>query len=344
MNTGHFPVANPHGFSETLDDKHSLSPWWVSAEAARFISVQIRTENPFYDDSYQMNSANLGPYGDAVYRELLPAIDQAFRTIGQPWGRTVTGGSTGGWVPAATMVKYPGLFAGSWSGFPDSLDFRAHQVIDVYSDANAYVTEDPWERIPRPAARKTTGDSQWMVAQENYYELAVGNRGRSQGQWDIWAAVFGPQGRDGYPAPIWDKQSGVIDHDVAAHWKTHFDLTSIVTSNWATLGPRLAGRMHFYVGSEDTFFLNNAVGLFEQATGTLDCPPARFQFIYGFGQPHDWYPVSMPEMFTTMADFIARHAPTGTDTSGWRGAQQPPALMLTPGRQIVDGGIVMYGA
>jgi hypothetical protein len=168
--------------------------------------------------------------------------------------------------------------------------------------------------------------------------------GRSQGQWDIWAAVFGPQGRDGYPAPIWDKQSGVIDHDVAAHWKTHFDLTSIVTSNWAALGPRLAGRMHFYVGSEDTFFLNNAVELFEQATDTLDSPPARFQFIYGFGQPHDWYPVSMPDMFTTMADFITRHAPSGTDTSGWRGAQQPPALMLTPGRQIVDGGIVMYGA
>jgi len=112
--------------------------------------------------------------------------------------------------------------------------------------------KDPWERIPRPAARQTTGDSRWTVAQENHYELAAGTRSRSQGQWDIWAAVFGPQGRDGYPAPIWDKQSGVIDRSVAAYWKTHFDLASIVTSNWTTLGPKLAGRMHFFVGSEDT--------------------------------------------------------------------------------------------
>jgi Putative esterase len=270
MHTGHFPAGNPHMFSEALDDEYGFSAWWVSAEATRFISVEIRTENPFYDDSYQMNSANLGPYGDAVNQELLPSIDKAFRTIGQPWGRTLTGGSTGGWVSAATMVKYPDLFAGSWSGYPDALDFHAHQVIDVYSDANAYFIEDPWERIPRPGARQITGDSRWTVAQENHYELAAGSRGRSQGQWDIWAAVFGPQGRDGYPAPIWDKQSGVIDHSVAAYWKTHFDLTSIVTSNWTTLGPKLAGRMHFYVGSEDTYFLNNGVELFEQATSKLD--------------------------------------------------------------------------
>ena len=344
MHTGHFPTNNPHKFSESLDDEYGFSTWWVSAGAARFVSVEIRTENPFYDDSYQMNSANLGPYGDAVNHELLPAIDRAFRTIGQPWGRTVTGGSTGGWVSAATMVKYPDLYAGSWSGYPDPLDFHAHQVIDVYTDANAYFVEESWEQIPRPAARQTTGDSQWTTAQENHYELAAGGSGRSQGQWDVWAAVFGPQGRDGYPAPIWDKESGVIDHDVAAYWRTHFDLASIVTSNWTTLGPKLAGRMHIYVGSEDTYFLNNGVELFEQATGTLDSPSADFQFIYGFGQPHDWYPVSVPDIFTTMADFIARHAPAGTDTSGWRGTQQPPALMLRPGRQIVDGGMVMYGA
>ena len=344
MHTGHFPTSNPHLFSETLDDQYGFSTWWVSAEATRFISVEIRTENPFYDDSYQMNSANLGPYGDAVNHELVPAIDKAFRTIGQPWGRVVTGGSTGGWVSAATLVKYPDLWAGSWSGYPDALDFHGHQVIDVYNDPNAYFVENPWERVPRPAARQTTGDSQWTIEQENHYELAAGSHGRSQGQWDVWAAVFGPQARDGYPAPIWDKQSGVINHTVAAYWREHFDLSAILTSTWATLGPQLTGRMHFYVGSEDTYFLNDGVALFERATNDLHSPPTQFQFIYGFEQPHDWYPASVPDIFTTMADFIAGHAPTGTDVTGWRGTQQPPALMLVPGRQILDGGMLMYGA
>jgi hypothetical protein len=333
----HFPRANPHRFDESLGD--DFSRWWVSADAARFISVQVRSENPFYDDSYHANSANLGPYGDAINKELIPAIDKSFRTIGQRWGRVVDGGSTGGWIAAASLVLYPDTYAGAWAGFPDSMDFRAHQVIDIYADANAYVTGSSWVPVPRPAARGQSGDTLWTNGQENAYERAVASRGRSQGQWDVWQAVFGPQGEDGYPAPIWDKRTGAIDHTVAAYWKKHFDLSSIVATDWARLGPKIAGRLHVYVGTEDTYFLNDGVSYFEQRTNTLTSPKPDFQFIYGVSQPHGWTPFTDQQLLTTMADFIARHAPQGTDVSGWRGREQPPQLMLTPGRQVVDEGV-----
>lgn len=337
LNVGHFPGGNPHGFTESLSN--AFSKWWVSSGVARFISVTVRSENPFYDDSYNVNSANLGPYGDAIDQELIPAIDRSFRTIGQGWGRGVEGGSTGGWIAAATLVFYPDSYAGAWAGYPDPLDFRAHQVINIYTDSNAYFTENPWESMPRPAAREKSGDTTWTNGQENSYERAAASMGRSQGQWDIWQAVFGPRGEDGYPAPIWDKETGVIDHAVAAYWQQHLELSSVVTSRWGTLGPKIAGRMTIYVGTEDTFFLNDGVEFFEQKTNALTSPAPDFQFMYGVGQPHGWSPVSTQDLLTTMADFIARHAPSGTDVSGWRGSEQPPAVMLTRGRQIVDEGV-----
>ncbi|MGW3608215.1 alpha/beta hydrolase-fold protein [Micromonospora sp. NPDC005161] len=335
----HYPLSNgnPRGFDESLGN--DFSKWWVSKNAARFISVVVRSENPFYDDSYHVNSANIGPYGDAVDQELIPAIDRAFRTIGQRWGRTIQGGSTGGYIAAAALVFYPDTYAGAWVGYPDPIDFRAHEHINIYSDPNAFFTENPWVRVPRPGAREISGDTIWTVGQENAYERTVASRGRSHGTWDIWQALFSPQGKDGYPAPIWDKETGVIDHDVAAYWQQHWDLSSVITARWNTLGPKIAGRMQLYVGSEDTYFLANAVEFFEQRTNTLTSPQPDFQFIYGLSKPHGWTPVTTAELLTTMADFIAKHAPSGTDVSGWRGSEQPPTFMVTRGRQVVDEGV-----
>lgn len=331
---GHYPRRNPHSFSEALDN--DFSKWWVSDKAARLIAVQVRSENPFYDDSYNVNSANLGPYGDAINRELIGEIDRRFRTIGRRWARTTWGGSTGGWIAAASLIFYPDVYAGAWAGYPDSLDFRAHQVINVYEDENAYVTQSSWETVPRPSARTATGDTIFTNGMENAYERAAASRTRSQGQWDIWTAVFGPQGPDGYPAPIWDKSTGVIDPKVAASWKANFDLSEQLRSRWADLGRKVAGRLHVYVGTEDTYFLNAGVTYFEQVVAALAAPKADCQFIYGVSQRHGWSPCTPQEMLTTMAAFVAEHAPASADTRGWRGKEKPPALMLRRGRQVVD--------
>jgi hypothetical protein len=103
----------------------------------------------------------------------------------------------------------------------------------------------------------TNHDSQ--VRDGNWIERALGSKGRSAGQYDIWQAVYSPQGSDGYPAPIFDKLTGAIDKGVAAYWREHYDLRHIMQRDWATLGPQLKGKLHLYVGDMDTFYLNNAV-------------------------------------------------------------------------------------
>ena len=101
----HFPSRNPFGFVE--DGSNAFSQFWLSKDAPQVIVVEIRHENPYFDDSYAVNSANLGPYGDAITKELMPAVDKAFRTIDARWARTITGGSTGGWETIAQQVFYP---------------------------------------------------------------------------------------------------------------------------------------------------------------------------------------------------------------------------------------------
>ena len=72
-----------------------------------------------------------------------------------------------------------------------------------------------------------------------------------------------PSARDGYPAPIWDKRTGVIDKKVAAYWKEHYDLRNILETNWATLGPKVANKINVYVGDADSYFLNMGVHMLE---------------------------------------------------------------------------------
>lgn len=337
VNEGHYPRRNPHGFQDDLSN--AFSQWWMSDAAPRFLSVQLRTENPFYDDSYGVNSRNLGPYGDAINTELLPTIDAQFRSIGKSYGRVLTGGSTGGWISLANQLFYPDTYGGVWSGYPDSLDFHAHQVINVYDDPNAYYNEHSWVRVERPAAREISGDIIWTTAQENHWELAMGTHGRSMGQWDVWDAVYGPQGADGYPAAPWDKVTGVIDHSVTDAWRP-FDLTDYVQKNWSTLGPKVTGKMHVYVGDADTYFLNNGVNLFDAAVSKLSAPAADAQFVYGRNQPHGWSPWTTPELFGIMASYIDQHSPDGADNSGWL----PPAPATPPAASATANGTVSGGS
>jgi hypothetical protein len=48
---------------------------WTSPDFPRLVIVEIQHANPYYDDSYAVNSANVGPYGDAIMRELIPEIE-----------------------------------------------------------------------------------------------------------------------------------------------------------------------------------------------------------------------------------------------------------------------------
>lgn len=171
--------------------------------------------NPYYDDSYAVNSASMGPWGDAIMHELLPAIESRFRGIGEGWARFTYGGSTGGWEALAVQVLYPDDFNGCFAACPDPIDFRAYCLTDIYADPNCYYTyTNGFRKVPKPCSRNMLGQVRATLEQANHMELAIGSKTRSAGQFDIWEAVYSPQGDDGYPKRLYDKFTGDIDSGV----------------------------------------------------------------------------------------------------------------------------------
>ena len=295
----------------------SFSDYWLGDSTPRMIVVTLQHPSPYYDDSYGVNSENNGPYGDAIMQELIPAVETRFRVIREPWARLLTGGSTGGWISLAHQILYPDFYGGTWSLCPDSVDFRYHQIVNLYADANAYWMDRGWMRIERPDTRRPDGNITAMMKDENWYELVVGDHSRSGGQWDIWEATYGPVGPDGYPMRIWDKQTGVIDKKVAEYWKQHYDLRSILETNWPTQGPKVANKINIYVGDADTYFLNMGVHMMDTFLKTANNPKFGGEIVFQPMAPHCWGP-GLEELIPKMAAHIQTFAPAGADLSSWR--------------------------
>lgn len=302
---------------------------WISPNFPRYLVIKIQHANPYYDDSYAVNSANLGPYGDAIETELMPAIEKQFRGIGQGWARFLYGGSTGGWESLAVQIFYPTHYNGAFVACPDPVDFHAFTNIDLYADKNAFYLHGAHKQIEQPAMRDYLGHTLITTKEINSYELALGDHGRSGEQFDIWQAVYSPEGADGYPLQIFDKATGEIDHKVAAYWHDHYDLDAILARDWATLGPELRGKLHIYVGSDDTYFLNDAVYRLEDFLRSTNNPPYDGEVAYGPRAEHCWngdpkLPNALSRLhYNTMylpmiLDRIQKTAPPGADLTSWR--------------------------
>ena len=348
---GHFP-SDFSGFRETPPDPnlkpdyserfklagynriqqehaHQFYKEWTGPNFPRFLIVEIQHANPYYDDSYAVNSANLGPYGDAITYELIPEIEKRFRGIGKGWSRFVYGGSTGGWEAMAVQVFYPDEYNGAWIACPDPIDFRAYTVVNIYEHENAYYADSKWKRMPRPGKRNYLGELSATIADMNQMELALGTNSRSGGQWDIWQAVYSPVGSDGYPKPIWDKLTGKIDRSVAEYWRENYDLGHILKRDWAKLGPKLEGKLHIYVGEADNYFLNNAVYLVEDFLKTTKNPHYGGEVDYEPRAEHCWNgdhtrPNALSRLryhqfyAPKIVERILKSAPPGADVKSWR--------------------------
>lgn len=261
---------------------------WTSKNFPRFLVVEIQHATPYYDDSYAVNSASMGPWGDAIMKELLPEIESKFRGIGKGWARFTYGGSTGGWEALAVQMFYPDEFNGCFAACPDPIDFSAFCLVDIYKDTNAYWYDSEFKKLARPAHRNYLGQIQNTMQESNHYELALGTHSRSGQQWDIWEAVYSPQGEDGYPKRIFNKETGEIDKSVAAYWREHFDLRYILERDWKTLGPKLEGKIHIYCGDMDNYYLNNAVYLMEDFLKKTESPFYKGEVDYGDRAEHCW--------------------------------------------------------
>ena len=164
------------------------------------------------------------------------------------------------------------MYNGAFAACPDPIDFRAYTLVNLYKDPNAYALKGEAAAVERPAFRNYLGEVFATQRDANYMELAQGDHSRSGGQYDIWQAVFGPAGADGYPKPIFDKRTGDIDAAVATYWKEHFDLAYIIERDWATLAPKLRGKIHLYVGNGDKL-LPDGLGLLCAGAFGIASPP-----------------------------------------------------------------------
>jgi hypothetical protein len=318
------------GYNRT-EQEHAYAFYkeWTGPDFPRVLAIEIQHANPYYDDSYAVNSENLGPYGDAITHELIPEIEKKFRGIGQGWARFLYGGSTGGWEALGVQVFYPDDYNGCFAACPDPIDFRAYTVVDIYKDENGYYLDSAWKKTPRPGLRDYLGHVSATSAELNRMELVLGTKSRSGQQWDIWEAVFSPVGADGYPQRIWDKTTGVIDKKVAQFWRENYDLSYIMKRDWAKLGPKLEGKIHIYVGDMDNFYLNDAVYLTEEFLESTKNPYYGGEVDYGDRAEHCWNGdhtrpnatsrLRYHQMFIPKAvERMLETAPPGADLKSWR--------------------------
>jgi hypothetical protein len=316
---GHFGLNAPFGFTDGPGNAAGgrggrpgaaeFSKAWMSDDFPRMLAVTFQHPTPYFDDSYAVNSANNGPYGDALLKELVPYLEEHFRMIRAPYARLLTGGSTGGWESFALQVLHPDFFGGTWTMYPDPIDFHRYQLVDIYSDDNAFVAPGYEYMVPeRPMMRTPEGQVVQTMRQMSQLEDVLGSHGRSAQQFEAWDAVYGPVGEDGYPRPVWDKRTGKIDRSVANYMREHgYDLAAYLKANWAKLSPELKGKLRVYVGDMDNFYLNLAVYLTEDYLKTTDAAA-----VFEYGRPlkgHGWQPMTNAELVKMMWAEVQKNGP-----------------------------------
>jgi hypothetical protein len=294
---------------------------WDGAGFPRMVAVTFQHPTPYFDDSYAVNSANNGPYGDALLTELVPYLEKRFRIIAKPYARVLTGGSTGGWESLALQVLHPEFFGGTWTFYPDPIDFTRYQLVNIYKDENAFLAPGYEPPVPeRPLERTAEGQVDVTMRQMSQFEQVLGTHGRSGQQLEAWEAVYGPTDEDGYPKPLWDKMTGKIDRGVAAYMRDHgYDLRAHLEKNWTALGPQLVGKIHVYVGDMDNYYLNLAVYRMQDFLKHTRSP--HYEGTFDYGRPmkgHGWSPMDNAELVRQMGTFVAKHAPKSEDVRSWQ--------------------------
>lgn len=274
--TQKFPTAYwTHGFGGTLRgiaayELQYYYPYMAKHEKPEMIYVLLDQSCPFGTHEFA-NSANNGPWGDALVKELIPALERKYRMDGKASGRLLQGHSSGGWAALWLQVAYPDVFGGTWPTAPDPADFRAFIPVNLTTDANIYRKPDGTKRIIMRAQGKE-------ITMEDFAhrEMVLGDYG---GQLSSFEAVFSPRGADGRPMRLFNRATGEIDAEVARAWEK-FDIARILRQDWRQLGPKLNGKIHLFVGTADNFYLDEPARLLEQTIHQLG-GAATFVFLPG---------------------------------------------------------------
>lgn len=303
-----------------LEGGYATYTQWNGDKFPRVVAITLQQQTPYFADSYSVNSANNGPYGDAIVEELVPFLEERFRLIRQPYARQLEGASTSGWQTLAMQLQHPDFFGGAWVLQPDPIDFTRYGMTNIYSDTNAFsVPLGQFVAAERYFQRTPDGQGLYTTRQLSLFEEVLGTRGRSSYQLGAWEAVYGPVGADGYPVPLWNKLTGTIDRNVASYMRDHgYDLRAYAAAQWPTIGSKLQGKLHFFAGDMDDYWLNLAVYKFEEFARATTNPKSDADFTYGRPMKgHAWHAWTWADFVRKAAASIADHTPAGDDASRW---------------------------
>lgn len=214
------------------------------------------------------NSANNGPIGDAFATELIPWLDEHYRTNK---GRVIRGHSSGGWTVVYLLTHYPKIFAGGNASAPDPVDFHRFVKTNLYSDSTRVEFVDALTIGKKPDG-VVDFDKPNIV--HSIEDIIV--RGEQNVSFD---AVFGPKGKNGLPQPLYNSKTDKLDRTVFEHWK-QYDLTQFIIDRWPRLSKDLSGKLRVSVGTEDNAFLNISAQLMEQKMKSIGAD-IRFEYYPG---------------------------------------------------------------
>jgi S-formylglutathione hydrolase FrmB len=252
----HYPVVyETHGFGGNIDRFARMMAYvengMVSGQMPPMVWVFLDESSPTGTHEFA-DSVNNGPWGQALTTELIPYLETHYKMDGNANGRFLNGHSSGGWATLWLQTRYPKIFGGTWSTSPDPSDFHDFTGPDLYApNANVYHKPDgtPWPLV------RDQGKVLGTFEQFARMEQVIGPYG---GQMASFEWVFSPRGQDGQPEQMFDRDTGDVDPNVVAYWRDHYDIAHRLQQNWPALKPDLDGKIHLYVGTADTFYLDGA--------------------------------------------------------------------------------------
>lgn len=252
--------------------------WWFLKSTPQVIYVFLDARGP-YGDTYEVNSANNGPVGTALTKELMPAVEKAVDYTQGSKLRFLVGYSTGGWTSLGLQIFYPDMFSGVWSYSADPVTFEAFGLTNIYKDTSMFYNKYGYLQ---PADRNIYGEPtksmKWVIGQEN--ALSRTNDYRISGkQYGCYNAAWSPRGKDGLPEMMFDPYTGRINRTVAVQWKK-YDLKYILQKNWKTLGPKLRGKLHIWTGEMDGMYSNVATWLLFNFLKSTTDPKSDAEMVY----------------------------------------------------------------
>lgn len=238
--------------------RKSTSDSNAASLASKTFKIVLDPEGP-NGHSLFVDSANNGPCGQALVTELIPALEAKYPLIREPNARLLRGHSSGGWSTLWLALRYPKVFGATWSSAPDPVDFRRFQKVDIYNQPNFY-TGDGEGDLP---SLRSNEQVKMTIRQEARGEDILGPDNISAQQWDSWFAAFGPRNASGNPAALFDPITGQIDPKIAQAYR-QYDLRQLLHASPDMYLPIFRNNVRLICGTEDSFYLNEAVALLDE--------------------------------------------------------------------------------